>query len=457
MKYFPISLVAFALLLSCNNTGEDKSASAPQEGAERLTDEQLLDTVQYHAFRYFWDFAEPNSGMAPERFHPDGNYPRDDAHIVTTGGGGFGILAILVAIERGFISRNEGMNRLEQVVSFLESADRFDGIWPHWLNGETGKVEPFSRKDDGADIVESAFLIQGLLCVRQYCDKSNEAEAGLAERIDRLWREMNWNKHTQGEEVLYWHWSPNYGWEMDFDIQGYNECLIPYILGASSPTFPIEPNAYHKGWTRNGAIVAKDQYYGYDRILDHYATNDSPVGPLFWAHYSYLCLDPRDLKDQYGDYWALNRNHSLIHYKHCVENPNDYKGYGENCWGLTSSYTRKEDGGVGYATHRPDKDHGIISPTAALSSMPYTPKESMQALWGFYEKYGDVLIGPAGPYDAFSPHYDWVAKRYLAIDQGPIIVMIENHRTGLLWDLFMSCPEIQEGLKRLGFSSPKIS
>lgn len=414
------------------------------------TDEELMDEVQSQTFKYFWDFAEPNSGLARERYHPNGVYPLDDSHIITTGGTGFGVMALLVGIERSFITREEGMQRLSQIVEFLESADRFHGVWPHWLNGETGRVKPFSPNDDGGDLVESSFLMQGLLCVRQYCDPENPFEKKLAAKIDSLWREMDWNWYTNGTDNLYWHWSPNYGFEKNFALHGYNETLITHVLAASSPTHAADPTVYHNCWARNGEIKADDTFYGLDRVLDHYHDNDSPVGPLFWAAYSYMGLDPRNLEDAYGNYWELNRNQALMHYRYCLRNPNGFGGYGESCWGMTSSYSPKKDH-IGYASHRPDRDIGVISPTGAIGVIPYTPIESLAAIRGFFVDYGDLLVGPAGFYDAFRPDSGWVAPRYLAIDQGPIIVMIENHRTGLLWDLFMSCPEVTEGLDRLGF------
>lgn len=440
---------SFIIALSCGCSSDTKSSI--QSDWLSMPESELLDYTQRETFKYFWDLAEPNSGMARERYHPDGVYPLNDKHIVTTGGGGFGIMAILVGIERGFITRQEGVARLHRIIAFLETADRFHGVWPHWLSGETGEVKPFSRKDDGGDLVETSFLIQGLLCVRQYCDTNDTRERELAERIDKMWREVDWSWHTQGTKDLYWHWSPNYGFEMDFPLRGYNETLITHILAASSPTHPVDPEVYHHCWAKGGEIVADDQYYGLDRVLDHYDTDDAPVGPLFWAHYSHLGLDPRNLHDQYADYWKLNRNHALIHYRYCLDNPLEHQGYGPDCWGLTSSYSPKIDH-IGYSGHRPGRDIGVISPTAAISSIPYTPKESLAALRGFYANYGDVLIGPAGLYDAFRPDDGWVAPRYLAIDQGPIIVMIENYRTGLFWELFMSCEEVQAGLEKLGFS-----
>ena len=444
MKILSILIITL-LIVSCSPA--ERTAGKP-EIRKGLTDEELLDIVQEHTFRYFWDGAEPNSGMARERYHVDGVYPQDDKHIVTTGGSGFGIMAIIAGIERNFITRQEGVDRLERIVGFLEGADRFNGVWPHWLNGETGEVRPFSQRDDGADLVETSFLVQGLLTARQYLLKGDEHEQSIAARIDTLWREVQWNWHTRdGENMLYWHWSPNHGWAMGHPIRGYDECLITYILSASSPTYPISPEVYHEGWARGGDIRTSVTQYGHTLTLRHNGA-EQYGGPLFWSHYSYLGLDPRNLEDKYGHYWENNVSHTLINRAWCVENPHDYEGYGEHSWGLTASYST-----VGYSAHAPNNDLGVISPTAALSSIPYTPEYSLQAMRYFYEELGDRLFGKYGFYDAFSETEDWFPERYLAIDQGPIVVMIENHRSGLLWDLFMESPEISEGLEKLGFTS----
>ncbi len=437
-------LTFLVVVASC---GKSETNSIESDSKDTISDDSLLNKVQYQTFQYFWEGAEPTSGMARERIHLDGIYPQQDQNVVTSGGSGFGLMAIIVGIERGFITRKEGISRFEKMVSFLETADHFHGVWPHWWNGETGKIKPFSKKDDGGDLVESSFLAAGLLTVRQYLSNDNERESALITRINQLWEGIEFDWHTKGgEKVLYWHWSPNYGWDMNFPVGGYNEALIIYVLAASSPTHTIDPEVYHHGWARDGLITKDTIYYGLRTILDHYEGDDSPVGPLFWAHYSYLGLDPRNLKDKYANYWDLNKNHTLIDYKYCVDNPNHYKGYGENCWGLSSSYSIE-----GYDAHRPDNDLSVISPTAALASFPYTPKESMKFLKFLYND-ADTLIGKYGPYDAFSFEKGWYLPRYLAIDQGPIPVMIENHRSGLIWKLFMSAPEVQAGLKKLGFS-----
>jgi hypothetical protein len=442
-----ILIISVAILLT--QCGESRQAVGKDSVKfDSVEDQRIFDEVQKATFQYFWDGAEPNSGLARERFHVDGVYPQNDKHIITSGGGGFGVMAILVGIERGFITREEGLARLERIVKFLETADRFHGVWPHWWNGETGKVKPFSKKDDGGDLVETSFMLQGLLCVRQYFAEGSDREKALAARCDQLWREVDFNWYRNGKNVLYWHWSPNFGWEMNFAVSGYNECLIMYVLAASSPTHGVPAEVYHEGWAKNGGIRHQTSKYGYDLQLKHNGAEEYG-GPLFWAHYSYLGLDPRKLKDKYADYWKENRHQALINYNWCVENQGGFKGYGADSWGLTSSYSVK-----GYAGHAPGikRDRGVIAPTAALASMPYTPKESMAAMKNWYLNKKDKLFGPYGFYDAFSDTESWYPQRYLAIDQGPIVVMMENYRSGLIWDLFMSCDEVKKGLEKLGFT-----
>lgn len=445
--YFLAVLLFFS---ACSQ--QKKAASAPSLFLSN-EDEAIFTDVQRATFQYFWDGAEPTSGLARERFHVDNVYPQNDKHVVTSGGAGFGVMAILVGIERGFITREEGRQRLEKIVQFLETADRFHGAWPHWWNGETGKVKPFSRYDDGGDLVESSFMIQGLLCVRQYFQNGSATEKTLAARINKLWKEVEFDWYRNGKNALYWHWSPNHAWRMNFAVDGYNECLIMYVLAASSPTHGVPAEVYHEGWAKNGKINELPAGYEDIKLTMNHHNKEGAAGPLFWAHYSYLGLDPRGLKDKYADYWQHNTNHSLIHYRWCVNNPKGYKGYGADSWGLTSSYSVN-----GYAGHAPSvqNDLGVISPTAALSSFPYTPNESMAALKNWYKNKKEKLFGVYGFYDAFSDTENWYPQQYLAIDQGPAVVMMENYRSGLLWNLFMSCPEIKTGLTKLGFESPHL-
>ncbi|HUR11014.1 MAG TPA: glucoamylase family protein [Flavitalea sp.] len=431
----------FAVLLLTGVTAQCRQQAKPAI-QQNLTDDQLLDLVQKQTFRYFWDFGHPTSGLSRERSNVAYNYGNE---VVTTGGTGFGVMSIIIAADRKWITREEAVTRLLKMIDFLRKADHYHGIFPHWLNGETGKIIPFSRKDDGGDIVESSYLFEGLLCARQYFNQDIPKERELRNKINWTWNEAEWNWYTRdNRDVLYWHWSPNNGWTMNHEIRGWNECLITYILAASSPNYPIKPDVYHKGWANSNYFKNGRTYYDIKLPLGF-----DYGGPLFFSHYSFLGLDPHGLKDRYADYWEQNLNHTLINRQHCIRNPKGFKGYGPDCWGLTAS-----DNHEGYNAHSPDNDLGVISPTAALSAFPYTPEYSMQALRHFYYKLGDKIWSEYGFVDAFNETKNWYAKSHLAIDQGPIIVMIENHRTGLMWKLFMSCPEVQQGLKSLGFSSP---
>ena len=400
------------------------------------TDEQLLDMVQRYTFRYFWDFAHPVSGMARER--------NTSGDIVTSGGSGFGIMAILVGIERGFITREQGRDRLLQIASFLQFADRFHGVFPHWMNGTTGNVIPFSQYDDGGDLVETAFLMQGLLCARTYFDQDDPFEDALRQAITGLWEDVEWDFYRKNNSgVLYWHWSPNFGWQMNFPLRGFNEVMITYILAIASPAHPVPASLWNTGWTSQN-YANGNTWYGYK--LD---VGPPLGGPLFFAHYSFLGFDPRNKKDAFTNYFERNKNHTLINRAYCAANPLNHTGYSDVCWGLTAS-----DNPWGYLAHEPGfgKDNGTITPTAALSSMAYTPAESIAALKYFYREQGEKLWGEMGFYDAFNLDQNWYATSYLAIDQGPVIDMIENYRTGLLWNLFMANPEIQPALDAIGFT-----
>lgn len=431
MKQLLLAILVFPLLVF----GQQK---------KKLSDNELLDIVQKQTFKYFWDFGHPESGLARERSNHSFGYGDETC---TTGGTGFGIMAIVVAVERGWITREEGAKRVQKIARFLSKATVYHGVFPHWLHGSTGQTIPFSRKDDGGDLVETSFLFQGLLTARQYFNQDNPSENSIRGLVTWMWNEIEWDWYTQGSKnQLYWHWSPNNGWAMNFELRGYNETLITYVLAASSKRYGINPEIYHKCYAKNDHFFNGKEFYGTKLPLGF-----DYGGPLFFAHYSFLGLDPRGLKDKYADYWEQNVNHTKINYAYCVDNPKNYKNYSSKCWGLTAS-----DNHEGYNAHSPTNDLGVITPTAAISSFPYTPKESMAALRYFYEERGDQLFGKYGFYDSFNDSKNWVAESFLAIDQGPIIVMIENHRSGLLWDLFMQIPEIQEGLKKLGFDSPKI-
>lgn len=407
-----------------------------------ISDDELLTLTQRQHFKYFWDFGHPISGLARER--------NSSGDLVTSGGSGFGVLAIITGIHRGFITRTEGRERLQKMVSFLRNnADHFHGAFPHWMNGITGKTIPFSANDNGADLVETSYLIQGLITARQYFDQNTTEEQTLREGINFLWNRVEWDFFRKNNEnVLYWHWSPDKAWAMNLPIRGWNESLITYVMAASSTTHTIPKEVYDEGWTRNGGMKNGNVYYGHKLPL-----GPAYGGPLFLSHYSFLTIDPRNLTDQYANYMEQNTAHAKIHHQYSIANPGKFFGYSDSVWGLTAS----DDPFVGYKAHEPGaNDNGVVSPTAALSSFPYTPVESMKALKFFYYVLGDKLWKNYGFIDAFSLNEPWFADSFLAIDQGPIIIMIENHRSQLLWNLFMSAPEIKAGMTKLGFQSPKL-
>ncbi|NVO19414.1 MAG: beta-glucosidase [Bacteroidetes bacterium] len=428
-----------------------------------LSDSALLDVIQRQTFRFFWNDAHPVSGLARERsntvlaehYWDYINEAWDEPNLSKTpfgpdacaiGGTGFGIMSTIVAVSRGWIKRDAAVTRLIKIADFLANADCFHGIYPHFMDGNTGKTIKFDRLDDGADLVETSYLMMGFLCAREYFKADNTAEKYLRKRIDQMWNVANWNWHTKGENKLYWHWSPNNGFDMNFPIWGWNECLITYIMAASSPYHSISKAVYEGGWAGSSGFRNGKSYYGYILPLGNYDKG----GPLFFEQYTFQGIDPRGLKDSLGiDYWEQVRNHTLINRAYCIENPKHYKGYGENCWGLTAGDSYK-----GYVAHCPEVDMGVIQPTAAISSFPYTPEYSMQALRHFYYDLGGKIWSQYGFVDGFSESHNWYAKSHLAIDQGPIVVMIENYRSGLLWNLFMQIPDIQNGLKKLGFESP---
>jgi len=401
-----------------------------------ISDDSLLTLVQKQTFKYFWDYGHPISGLARER--------NGSGETVTFGGSGFGVMTIPVAIERGFITRAQGLERMNKIVNFLglSTTDKFHGAFPHWMNGTTGKVIPFGTKDNGADL-ETAFFMQGLLTIQSYFKNGNVDEKAMCSKIETLWENVEWSWFQQnGQQKLYWHWSPTYNWDMNMPVTGWNEGLIIYVLAASSPTYPITKSVYDNGFARNGAIKNGRTFYGITLPL-----GEDNGGPMFFAHYSFLGLNPTHLSDAYANYWTQNTAHAQINYKYCVANPKKNFGYGENCWGLTAS-----DIPTGYTASSPNNDGGTIAPTAALASFPYTPVESMRALHFFYYTLGDKMFGEYGFKDAFNLNKRWFADSYLAIDQGPIVVMIENYRTGLLWNLFMQNTQVQAGLTKLGFS-----
>ena len=405
-----------------------------------LTDEELLNLVQAATFGYFWNFAHPVSGAAREGY-------THWSEIVTTGGTGMGLMAIAVGAERGFVTRAQAAERVRRILRFYDmQTTRYHGAWAHWINGTTGETIPFSQYDDGGDLVETAYFCQGLLTVRQYFDGADPVEADIRTIATRLWEGVEWDWYLRypGGQVLYWHWSPNYGWAMNMPIRGYMEAMITYVLACASPTFPIPPSCYRNGWAGLSGYANGNTYYGIRQWV-----GPALGGPLFFTHYSHLGFDPRFKRDLFCNYYDNSRNITLIHRAYSIDNPHDYAGYNRWAWGLTASTTPPP---TNYWAHSPTSDLGTIAPTAAVSALPFTPTESLETIRYYYDRFGAALFGTYGFRDAFNETQSWFSNTYLAIDQGPIVVMIENYRTQRPWAWFMANPEIRPALRAMGWT-----
>ncbi len=402
-----------------------------------LSDDEIMDTIQQQTFRFFWDFGHPVSGMIRDRNNGDNN-------IVCSGGSGFGIMVIIVGIERGYITRQEGLTRITNICKFFNStALRYHGAWAHFINATTGITVPASTKDNGADLVETAYVIEGMLTAREYFNRDNPEEKALRDLITSIWEAVEWTWFVKGEnEGLYWHWSPEYNFEMGMVIRAFDETMITYVLALASPTYPVNQEAYFNGWVADNYSVRLDP----KKQLNY-------GGPLFFTHYSFLGLSPYFTDEYvsaagYSSYYERNKKQTLLNREWCLSRNNVYNYYNEGCWGLTAS-----DDPDGYLAHEPSeaRDNGTISPTAAISSIVYTPDESLYLMKYLLKTYDGLGIwGEYGFKDAFNFNRDWIAVSYLAIDQGPIVIMIENYRTGLLWNYFMKNQEISGALQKMG-------
>jgi len=445
--WYKIASVDYAL-------NESEHSQAVSATTYPMTDEQLLDMVQEASFRYYWEGAEPNSGLARE------NIP-GRKNMIATGASGFGIMATIVAIDRGFITHEEGVERFLRITSFLEKADKFHGAVSHFIDGTTGKAEPFfGMRDNGGDLVETSFLYQGLLAAHQYFSKDNTQEKQIRKSIDTLWKNVEWNWYKQFKDspYLYWHWSPDQAWVINHKLIGWNETMITYLLAIMAPKYSISPEMYYTGWasqdleaqdyradwgqTRDGSMYTNGNTYFGEKLN----VGVSNGGPLFFIHYSYLGMDPHKFTDKYTNYFENNQKMAIINQRYCIENQGKYIGYGENCWGLTAS-----DFAWNYQAQEPmpHRDNGTMAPTGALASFPYTPAESMKALKNYYHNYGRFLWGEYGFRDAFNLTVNWCSPLFMGLNQAPVTVMIENYRTGLIWDLFMSHPDVQKGIAKI--------
>lgn len=433
--------------------GQESAPSAEVSATTRaLSDDELLTMVQEAQFRYYWEGAHPDAGLALEIQPGNPNQ-------VALGASGFGLMALVVGIDRGFVTREQGVQRFLRIVRFLDKADRFHGVWPHYLDGRTGKAMSFfGQYDDGGDLIETSFMMEGLLTARQYFIRNTPEEREIRDTITAMWKAVDWNWYRDGADspYLYWHWSPDYGFHIHHPLIGWNESMIAYLLAIASPTHAVPPSLWHTGWAGQSPLaVAYRQRWSKTTLGDHFTNGHSFYGikldvgegngaDLFFTHFSFMGFDPRGKRDAYTDYFKNNRAISLINHAYAVDNPRGFKGYGDDAWGFTAGI---------HAGGRPREadDNGTITPQGALSSFPYTPVESMKALKHFYRDLGAKTWGVYGFSDGYNETDNWFDETYMGLNQAPPVVMIENYRSGLIWKLFMSNPEIAPALKKIGF------
>ena len=440
---------------------ESKLSNVLDATTTSFSDDELLTMVQEACFRYYWESAESESGLAKEDIPGRQN-------MVASGASGFGIMALIAGAERNFITRKQLVERFVRIVNFLDRAEKFHGAFSHFIDGPTAKVEPFfGPRDDGGDLVETSFLLQGLLTARAYFNGDDADEKMIRDKITGIWQnvEWDWYRRYPDSKYLYWHWSPDKAWIINHKLTGWNETMVTYLLAIASPTHNVPASLYYSGWanqdstgqqyrinwggTPHGSMYTNGNTY-FDIKLDVGVSNG---GPLFFTHYSYLGYDPHQITDKYTNYFTNNQNIALINYRYCLKNPNNYEGYGTSCWGLTAS-----DGPYSYGANEPvpSRDDGRIAPTGAVSSFPYTPQQSMKALKNYYYNYGKFLWSEYGFRDAFNLSQNWCSQLCMGLNQAPMVVMIENYRTGLLWKLFMSNDDIINGLEKLEQETQKI-
>jgi hypothetical protein len=402
-----------------------------------LDDGAFLDLVQHTAFDYFWYETNPQNGLVKDR----SSY----TSLSSIAAVGFGLSALTVGIDRGWISREVGRARVLTTLTFLwnsphgpeADATGYNGFYYHFLDMQTG------RRDGDTELstIDTALLLGGVLHVQEYFDQLDATEARIRTLADALYRRVDWPWMQVRSVKLCHGWKPETGF-LPHDWGGYNEAMILYLLALGSPTFPISPQAW-TAWTSS-----------YD-WQTHYGQAFVVFPPLFGHQYSHVWVDFRNIQDTYMrakglDYFENSRRATLANRAYAIANPHGWADYGENVWGLTASDIPSSYSARGAPP--PERDDGTITPTAAGGSFAFTPHESLAALRHMYATYRTQIWGPYGFKDAFNPSMKWFATDYLGIDQGPIVLMIENYRSGRIWHVFMQHPAIQRGLEHAGFA-----
>ncbi|MGH9456898.1 MAG: glucoamylase family protein [Thermoanaerobaculia bacterium] len=468
-----------ALSLGCAAPAGDASAAAAQRSrtVERPTAavDALLDDVQHRTFLWFWETANPENGLVPDRW-PALTFSSIAAV-------GFGLTAYPVGVERGWITRDQARERVLRTLEFFANAPQgpqprgvtgYNGFFYHFLDMETG--ERFQTVELSS--IDTTLFIAGALFCQSYFDADHPDEARIREIAEKLYREIDWTFLQVRPPRVSMGWHPESGF-IEADWRGLNEASILYILALASPTHAVGPEAWD-AWT---STYRWREFYGYEHLN---------FAPLFGHQYSHVWIDFRGIQDDYLrgkgiDLFENSRRATLAQQAYAIDNPAGWRGYDERIWGLTAcdgpgDGTAVIDGRTrrfyGYmargAAATEIRDDGTIAPTAAIGSLPFAPEIVIPTIVAMRERYGANLYQQYGFLDSFNPtlraapgfpiehgtidpRLGWTNPDDLGIDQGPIVLMIENYRSGLIWDVMKKNPHIVRGLRRAGFSGGWLS
>ena len=429
-------------LLACAGCVEDESTTGDafvdnDNTYSPAVMRNLMDEHEQKVISYFTAGANSATGMAY-------NSSTDKATL-TTGASGFGIMSLVVGVERGWLQRDEAVDQIVRIVRFLKKADRFAGAWAHWYN-QSGKIVPFGNQNQAGEIVETAFMMGGLLTACEYFNGNSAGEIEMREATEYFWNTIEWN-HFVRNGHMYWIWHQDSD-SYELPLIGWHETLLVYVLAMAAPEeHRVSESVYRSCWQGYNFSHSGRETYGYELPL-----GSDLGGPLFLSQYSFLGLDPRRMMDSHCYYWAQNQNHTMVNRHYCVyEAPADNM-YSASNWGLTAC------GGCGshpaYLSRDPENDDGVIAPTAAISAFPYTPFYSAQVLLNLERNY-PKLNGKYGFGVAYCPAEKAVSSEYLAMEHAPMAIMMENYRSGLIWKLLMRNALVQRGLQAAGIAEPK--